>query len=67
VVVEEHSERGGLAAQSKQLAWDSQARCRLLTFSLRDEFIHVYGSQTDLWNAHGLVPDRIFEAVISVS
>lgn len=59
VVVEEHSERGGLAAQVKALAWDAGARCRLLTFSLRDEFIHLFGSQRQMWEAHGLTVDRI--------
>lgn len=64
VVVEEHSERGGLAAQAKQLAWETRATCKLHTFSLKDEFIHVYGSQTDLWSAHGLSPDRIYASAV---
>ena len=63
VVVEEHSERGGLAAAVKQLAWDTHASCRLHTFSLRDQFIHAYGSQTDLWGAHGLSVENI-ESVV---
>ncbi|MGH9348787.1 MAG: transketolase family protein [Vicinamibacterales bacterium] len=59
IVIEDHSERGGLAAQAKQLAWERRATCALHTFSLRDAFIHVYGSQQDLWRAHGLGADRI--------
>ena len=46
--------QGGLASQSKQLAWDSQAKCRLDTFTLQDAFIHNYGSYEDLMAAHGL-------------
>lgn len=61
VVIEEHSERGGLAAQVKQIAWETRARCRVHTFSLKDEFIHVFGSQSDLWKAHGLSAETIFE------
>jgi transketolase len=64
VVIEEHSERGGLAAQVKQLAWECGARCRLRTFSLRDRFIHVYGKQSDLWDAHGLNAERIVKQVL---
>jgi transketolase len=64
VVIEEHSECGGLAARVKQIAWECGARCRLRTFSLRDEFIHVYGAQRDLWNAHGLSADRIVRQVL---
>lgn len=66
VVVEEHSERGGLAAQAKQVAWDSGSRCRLHTFSLQDQFIHLYGAHQDLLNAHGLSVDNICDAVTRV-
>lgn len=54
VVVEEHSEHGGLGSRVKQIAWDHRARCDLHTYGLRDEFCHVYGSQSDLWGSHGL-------------
>ena len=54
IVVEEHAPQGGLASQTKQLAWDSQAKCRLDTFTLQDAFIHNYGSTEDLLAAHGL-------------
>ena len=54
IVIEEHAPQGGLAPQTKQLAWDSQARCRLDTFTLKDEFIHNFGRHTDMLTAHGL-------------
>jgi transketolase len=63
VVVEEHSEIGGLAAQMKVLAYERGSRCDLRTFSLRDEFIHVFGSHEDVLAAHGLEARRILEAV----
>lgn len=65
VVVEEHSARGSLGGQVKEIAWDVRARCRLLTFSLKDEFIHQFGSQRDLWKAHGLTPENIYGAIVS--
>jgi transketolase len=65
VVIEEHSERGGLAAQVKQFAWESRASCDLRTFSLKDEFIHLFGSHAELLAAHGLSAARVFEAVQS--
>ena len=46
--------QGGLAPQTKQLAWDMQATCKLDTFTLKDEFIHNYGSWEDLLAAHGI-------------
>ena len=54
IVLEEHSCVGGLSAQVKQIAWDVRATCKLKTFSLQDKFIHFYGSQRELWTAHGL-------------
>lgn len=54
IVIEEHSQEGGLAAKTKQIAWENNAGCRLLTFSLKDSFLHTYGSQQDIWKAHGI-------------
>lgn len=65
VTIEEHSRVGGLAAQVKQIAWETKAPCRLLTFSLKDEFIHLYGSHAELREAHGLSADRIVETILS--
>jgi len=63
VVIEEHAPQGGLAPQTKQIAWDIKATCRLDTFTLQDAFIHNYGSYEDLLGAHGLSSDRILAAV----
>ena len=63
IVIEEHAPQGGLASQTKQIAWDIKATCRLDTFTLQDAFIHNYGSHDDLLAAHGLAPDRILAAV----
>lgn len=63
IVIEEHAPQGGLAPQTKQIAWDIGAQCTLHTFTLRDEFIHNYGSHDDLLAAHGLSLDRIMATV----
>ncbi|MGB6536866.1 MAG: transketolase C-terminal domain-containing protein [Xanthobacteraceae bacterium] len=54
IVVEECAPNGSLAMQVKELAWDVKASCRLDTFTLKDAFIHCYGSHDDILNAHGL-------------
>jgi transketolase len=54
IVIEEHVPQGGLAPQTKQVAWDIQARCRLDTFTLQDQFIHNNGRHADMLAAHGL-------------
>jgi transketolase len=59
IVIEEHAPQGGLAPQTKQLAWDTRATCRLDGFTLQDAFIHNYGSHDDLLAAHGLSAERV--------
>jgi transketolase len=63
VIVEEHSPHGGLSAQTKQLAWDIGATCSLYTFTLQDQFIHVYGTHAELLKAHGLDTGTILQAI----
>jgi transketolase len=63
IVIEENVPQGGLAPQTKQIAWDIKARCRLDTFTLKDQFIHNYGSHDDLLASHGLSLDKIARAV----
>jgi transketolase len=63
VVIEEHVERGGLGSLVKQIAWDAQARCQLQTFSLKDAFLHTYGSHDDVRKAHGLSVEQIYPAI----
>lgn len=59
VVLEEHVPHGGLGSRVKEVAWDIKARCDLRTFSLKDEFIHCYGSHEDVLDRHGLTVSTI--------
>jgi len=54
VVIEECAPNGSLAIRVKQIAFDARAHCRLDTFTLKDAFIHCYGSHDDILDAHGL-------------
>lgn len=63
LVVEEHVPHGGLASRVKEIAWEIQAPCKLDAFTLKDEFIHCYGSYEDLLAAHGITNERIIAAV----
>jgi transketolase len=54
VVIEECAPNGSLAMRVKELAWDTSANCRIDTFTLKDAFIHCYGSHDDILDAHGL-------------
>ena len=63
IVIEETAPLGGLAAQTKQLAWECHATCRLDTFSLKDAFVDNNGTWEDLLEAHGLSTPKILAAV----
>jgi transketolase len=54
VVIEECAPNGSLAMRVKELAWDADVMCRIDTFTLKDAFIHCYGSHDDILDAHGL-------------
>jgi transketolase len=62
-IVEEHVPHGGLGSRVKELAWDIQAGCELRHFSLKDEFIHTYGSHKDVLTPHGLDADSILSGI----
>ncbi len=64
IVVEEHVPQGGLAAQTKQIAWDCKASCDLHTFTLKDEFVHCYGSHEDILAAHGINVEAILKSIL---
>lgn len=64
VVLEEHVPEGGLASRVKQIAWDIKACCELYTFTLKDEFIHNYGSHDELLESHGISVSRILDQVV---
>lgn len=63
VVIEEHVPHGGLGSRVKEIAWDCRAVCRLDCFSLKDEFIHCYGTHDELLRAHGLGVDPILKGL----
>jgi transketolase len=63
VVIEEMSPQGSLGTKIKALAFECGATCNLHCFSLKDRFIHVYGSHEDLLSAHGLSLKAIVHSV----
>lgn len=64
VVIEEHVPHGGLGSRVKEIAWDMAARCTLNCFSLKDDFIHCYGTHEELLRAHGLSVENVLEVLL---
>ena len=63
LVVEEHVPHGGLGSRVKEIAWDNKVKCELKTLSLKDQFIHFYGTHGELLAKHGLS----VEAIVNLS
>jgi transketolase len=64
VVIEEHVPHGGLSSRVKELAQDAGVRTKIQAFTLRDAFLHQYGSHTEVLRAHGLAPDLIYAQLV---
>ena len=63
VVIEEHVPHGGLASRVKELAWDNGVTRGLKSFTLKDEFIHFYGTYDELLARHGLEAGAIADSL----
>jgi transketolase len=63
IVIEEVSPEGYLGMKMKQIAYEEQLTSKIYSFSLRDEFIHLYGRQDELLAAHGLSVENIISSI----
>ncbi len=54
VCVEEHVKAGGLGEKLKALAFDNNINVKFYHYHLQDDFIHFYGSYSDLLIKHGI-------------
>ncbi len=61
VVIEEAVSRGGLGEAIRSLAYDTGATCKITCMSLKDKFIHKYGSHAEVLAAHGLTVEALKE------
>ena len=54
VCIEEHVKAGGLGEKLKALAFDNQIDVKFYHYHLQDNFIHFYGSYSELLKKHGI-------------
>lgn len=59
LVLEEMVPRGGLADAVRALAYEIGSRCAIESISLKDRFIHHYGTHADLLEKHGVTEEAI--------
>jgi len=63
VIIEDHSVIGGLNEIVKVNAFERSYSGKILSFSLKDEFLNNYGSQNDLQDDHGLNEKLIYNKI----
>jgi len=63
VVLEEMVARGGLGEAVRSLAYEINARCAIEHISLKDKFIHIYGTHADVLAAHGITEEAVREKI----
>ena len=61
LVLEEMSAFGGLSNMIKTIGFDTKTDCEIDTVTLKDEFIHCYGSHQDILSSHNLTEEIIFQ------
>lgn len=64
VIIEDHSEIGGLNSIVKEAAYENSYKGKIFSFSLKDKFIHCYGDHNDLLSKHGINVNRFYKEII---
>ncbi len=63
IILEEHVPHGGLSSRVKEINSDNRINANIFSFSLKDKFIHFYGSYDELLSKHGLSLDQIINKI----
>ena len=63
IIIEDHSEIGGLNNIVKTAAYEDFYSGKIINFSLKDKFIHCYGNQDDLLDKHGISTNKIYKKI----
>lgn len=63
ITIEDHSIIGGLSDIIKSKSFENKFHGKLILNSLKDEFKHVYSSQKDLLEAHGISSEIIIKKI----
>lgn len=66
IVLEEMVSRGGLSDAIRIVAFEKNAKSQVKVFTLKDEFIHMYGSHADILKSHGLTVENVMDKIESL-
>ena len=62
--MEEHVPNGGLKDKILSLAFKNKIKSDIKTFTLKDKFIHFYGTYSELLEVHGLSSKNIVSQIL---
>lgn len=63
IIIEDHSEIGGLSEMIKAIAFEYNFKGKIESFSLKDQFIKCYSNQADLLEKHGITLKNILKKI----
>ena len=63
IILEEMISQGGLSDKVKVLAFENSLRPKIVSFGLMDKYLHVYGTHSDLLDAHGISKANILKSI----
>jgi len=63
IIIEEHVPHGGLSSRVKEIALDNNFKGKVQCFTLKDKFIHFYGSHKELLEKHGISVQKILNNI----
>ena len=66
IIIEDHSQIGGLNDVVKSFAYENCYDGRIINYSLKDKFIHCYGTQDDLLEKHGISTRKIYQDIMRI-
>ena len=63
IILEDHSKIGGLSEMTLAEGYKNKYKGKIIPFSLKDEFINCYGSQSNLQEKHGISVTKIIKSL----
>ena len=63
-IIEENVAHGGLGSMVQKIAYTSDCRNKVVSFHLKDEFIHCYGSYKEFLKLHGLSENLLIKKIL---
>jgi transketolase len=65
IVIEDHVKHGGLSMMIKAYSKDLDNKNKILDYTLKDEFKHIYGNYEDFLDKHNITSKKIIKNILN--